>query len=114
MPASPFVKELDGIKIEGTQYSHQVPIKDPANNPVHLQALEQWLRSYRVHELIGSDGHILPELLATCPEGDRRMGTNPITHARAQHLNIPDCRQFMTDVSETYNQRRARDCMYWS
>jgi xylulose-5-phosphate/fructose-6-phosphate phosphoketolase len=40
-------KEIDGLPVEGTWRSHQVPIADPRGNPEHLRQLEAWLRSYR-------------------------------------------------------------------
>src|SRR5271165_418817 len=40
-------KMVDGLQIEGTFRSHQVPLSDPAAHPEHLKLLEDWLRSYR-------------------------------------------------------------------
>ena len=44
-------KVVDGLQIEGTFRSHQVPLSDPAIHPEHLKLLEEWLRSYRPEEL---------------------------------------------------------------
>ena len=49
-------KEVDGLPVEGTFRSHQVPLSDPAKNPQHLQQLEQWLRSYKPEELFDQNG----------------------------------------------------------
>ena len=38
-------KVVDGLKVEGTFRSHQVPLSDPAAHPEHLKLLEDWLRS---------------------------------------------------------------------
>ena len=38
---------VDGVQIEGTFRSHQVPVSDVTTNPAHLAILETWLRSYR-------------------------------------------------------------------
>ena len=35
---------VDGIQIEGSYRSHQVPMSAPAKNPEHLSVLEDWLR----------------------------------------------------------------------
>src|SRR4051794_18124703 len=43
--------EVDGHKTEGFWRAHQIPIEDVAENPKHLQLLEQWMRSYRPEEL---------------------------------------------------------------
>ncbi len=32
--------------------AHQIPLKEPRNNPDELEQLKEWLRSYRVEELI--------------------------------------------------------------
>ena len=39
-------KMVDGLQIEGTFRSHQVPLAE-ATHPEHLGLLEDWLRSYR-------------------------------------------------------------------
>jgi xylulose-5-phosphate/fructose-6-phosphate phosphoketolase len=70
-------KFVDGLPVEGSFRSHQVPIPDPATNPEHLRLLEEWLRSYRVEELFGPGGELLPELAELAPVGERRMGANP-------------------------------------
>ena len=55
-------KEVDGLPVEGTWRSHQVPLADVRENPEHLQQLEEWLRSYRPEELFDEDGALVPEL----------------------------------------------------
>ncbi len=77
-------KELDGIPIEGTFHSHQVPIMEPATNPEHLKALEQWLNSYHPEKLFDASGRPLPKVTAICPDGDLRIGMNP--HANGGQL----------------------------
>ena len=69
-------KTLDGKMIEGSFRSHQVPGKDLLTNPAHLQAVEQWLRSYRPWELFDKDGRVAEDILAQCPQGDERMSMN--------------------------------------
>ncbi len=91
---------VDGRQIEGTFRSHQVPIKDLATNPEHRALLENWLRSYRPHELFDERGCLRPELAALAPSGQRRMGANP--HANGgmllRDLRMPDFRAFAVDV----------------
>ena len=81
------IKELDGLPIEGTWRAHQVPAADCATNPEHLAAVETWLRSYAVDELLDADGAPAADILALCPRGDRRMGWNP--HALGGNLRVP-------------------------
>jgi xylulose-5-phosphate/fructose-6-phosphate phosphoketolase len=91
---------VDGVEIEGTFHSHQVPISDPATHPGHLKLLEDWLRSYRPEELFDDHGRLLSELAELAPVGDRRMGSNP--HANGglllRDLHMPDFRDYAEDV----------------
>jgi xylulose-5-phosphate/fructose-6-phosphate phosphoketolase len=93
-------KMVDGLQVEGSFRSHQVPLSDPAKHPEHLKLLEDWLLSYRPEELFDEQGRILPELAALAPAGTRRMGANP--HANGglllRDLSIPDFRKYAVDV----------------
>jgi xylulose-5-phosphate/fructose-6-phosphate phosphoketolase len=95
-------KVVDGLRIEGSFRSHQVPLSDPATHPAHLQLLEDWLRSYRPEELFDDQGRLKAELAELAPKGERRMGANP--HANGglllQDLRIPDFRAFAVDVPQ--------------
>jgi len=92
-------KELDGVPVEGTWRSHQVPIPD-VKTPGHLRALEDWMRSYRPEELFDDGGGLLPELAELAPRGERRMSANP--HANGgvllRDLELPDYREYGVDV----------------
>src|SRR5262249_40063009 len=44
-------QEVDGVQVEGTFRSHQVPVADVQTNPEHLRILETWLRSYQPETL---------------------------------------------------------------
>src|SRR5205807_1808945 len=63
------IKQLDGTQIEGTSKAHQVPAMIAKTNADHLRALEEWLRSYRMEELVDERGAPSEELLAACPTG---------------------------------------------
>lgn len=73
-------KEVDGVKIEGTYRSHQVPMANPHENPAYLGKLEEWLMSYEPHTLFDQEGALLPELKALVPPKELRMGNNPFTN----------------------------------
>ena len=92
-------KEVDGLPVEGTWRSHQVPV-DNMTNPEHLRILEQWLRSYQAEELFDDDGALVAELAALAPKGQRRMSANP--HANGgellQPLRLPDFRDYAVKV----------------
>jgi xylulose-5-phosphate/fructose-6-phosphate phosphoketolase len=87
-------KIIDGLRIEGTFRSHQVPVLVDAAHPGHVADLESWMRSYKAEELFDKNGRLLPELAALAPLGDRRMGANP--HANGgillRDLRMPDFR----------------------
>ena len=93
-------KWVDGLQIEGTFRSHQVPLSDPATHPEHLKLLETWLRSYRPEELFDEQGHLQPELAELAPKGERRMGANPQANGGSllKDLIMPDFRSYAVDV----------------
>ncbi len=69
--------EVDGVPVEGTWRSHQVPLAAVRENPAHLAMLEAWMRSYRPEKLFDDEGRPRAELVDWLPSGSRRMGTNP-------------------------------------
>ncbi|NEU14605.1 phosphoketolase family protein [Methylobacterium sp. BTF04] len=93
-------KMVDGLKIEGTFRAHQVPILVDAAHPQHVEELERWMRSYRAEELFDDQGHLMPELAALAPSGDRRMGANPHTNGGGllRDLRMPDFRDHAVTV----------------
>ena len=95
-------KEVDGVPVEGTWRSHQVPVLGARENPDHLRILEEWLRSYRADELFDEHGRLVSELAKLPPRGDRRMSANP--HANGglllRDLVLPDFRKYAVDVSK--------------
>ncbi|MGJ6124860.1 phosphoketolase family protein [Mycolicibacterium sp. Y3] len=97
--------EVDGVKVEGTWRSHQVPLAETRTNPAHRAALETWLRSYRPEELFDDTGALLPELRALAPVGTRRMGANP--HANGgvllRDLDLPPMHDYAVEVSSPAN-----------
>ncbi|MBV9193824.1 MAG: phosphoketolase family protein [Solirubrobacterales bacterium] len=81
------IRELDGVRVEGTSKAHQVPAMQARTNPEHLRALEQWLRSYRPEELLDERGGPSEAIRAMCPTGERRMGANP--HVNGGRMRVP-------------------------
>jgi xylulose-5-phosphate/fructose-6-phosphate phosphoketolase len=94
-------KVVDGLRIEGTFRSHQVPLLVDGEHPDHLEHLESWMKSYNAEELFDEDGRLLPELAELAPEGDRRMGANPHTNGGVllRDLRMPDFRAYALDVA---------------
>jgi xylulose-5-phosphate/fructose-6-phosphate phosphoketolase len=101
-------KEVDGLPVEGTFRSHQVPVENVKANPSHLKILEEWMRSYKPEELFDEQGRLLPELAALAPKGERRMGANP--HANGGKLlvdlNLPAFTDYAIEVKEPAREFR--------
>jgi xylulose-5-phosphate/fructose-6-phosphate phosphoketolase len=95
-------KEVDGLPVEGTWRSHQVPLADVREHPERIARLEKWLRSYRPEELFDEHGSLVPELEGLAPRGERRMSANP--HANGglllRDLALPDFRDYAVDVEK--------------
>jgi xylulose-5-phosphate/fructose-6-phosphate phosphoketolase len=91
---------VDGLPVEGTWRSHQVPVADVRDDPEHLRLLEEWMRSYRPEELFDDDGALRPELAELAPKGERRMSANPVTNGGLllAELDLPDYRSYAVDV----------------
>jgi xylulose-5-phosphate/fructose-6-phosphate phosphoketolase len=94
-------KVVDGVPVEGTFRSHQVPLANVRQNPEHLRQLEEWMRSYRPDELFDEQGSLVGALAKLAPEGDRRMGANP--HANGgrllQALDLPNFVDYAVPVA---------------
>jgi xylulose-5-phosphate/fructose-6-phosphate phosphoketolase len=95
-------KVVDGLPVEGTFRSHQVPLSEVRTNPAHLAELETWMRGYRPEELFDANGSLRLELAALSPVGHRRMSANP--HANGggllRDLSLPDFRQYAVEVAK--------------
>ncbi len=100
-------KVVDGLPVEGTFRSHQVPLANVKNNPEHLRMLEQWMRSYKPEELFDENGKIRPELAALAPKGERRMGANPHANGGKQtrEISMPDFRSYALPVAKPGAER---------
>ncbi len=103
-------KEVDGLQIENSFRSHQVPILVSPEFPGHVALLEAWMKSYKPEELFDANGRLMPQLVALTPEGERRMGANP--HANGglllRDLHLPDFRQHALQVS-AHGAMQAQD-----
>jgi xylulose-5-phosphate/fructose-6-phosphate phosphoketolase len=95
-------KEVDGLPVEGTWRSHQVPLADVRENAEHLRLLEEWLRSYRPEELFDDQGRLSPELLELPPRGERRMSANQHANGGSllRDLSLPDFRDYAVEVKQ--------------
>jgi xylulose-5-phosphate/fructose-6-phosphate phosphoketolase len=94
-------KEVDGLQIENTFRSHQVPLLVNPDFPAHVALLESWMKSYKAEELFDGTGRLLPELAELAPRGDRRMGANPNANGGLllSELEMPDFRAHAVKVA---------------
>ncbi|QSB13200.1 phosphoketolase family protein [Natronosporangium hydrolyticum] len=94
-------REVDGLQVEDTWRSHQVPLGKVRTDPEQLAELERWLRSYRPEELFDATGAPVAELRDLPPTGERRMSANP--HANGgvlrRDLVLPDFRDYGVGVT---------------
>jgi len=85
-------KVVDGLAVEGTWRSHQVPLAELAQKPDHVRLLEQWMKSYKPEELFDENGRLMDDIANLAPPESKRMGANP--HANGglllQALKMPD------------------------
>jgi xylulose-5-phosphate/fructose-6-phosphate phosphoketolase len=95
-------EEVDGLKVEGSWRSHQVPFANARGDAAHREVLEQWMRSYRPEELFDPTGAPVPEIRDLHPAGQRRMSANP--HANGgellRDLRMPDFRDYAVPVEQ--------------
>ncbi len=95
-------KKIDGKQVEDSWRSHQVPFNDPRNKPEHLQALQDWMLSYKPDELFDEQGRLKQELADLAPKGTLRMGDSP--HANGgillKELRMPDFRDYAVAVTK--------------
>jgi xylulose-5-phosphate/fructose-6-phosphate phosphoketolase len=93
-------KMVDGLPMEGTFRSHQVPLSEVRTNPAHLAQLEEWLHSYRPEELFTRQGWPVAEIDDFAAVGDRRMSANPSTNGGSTlvDLELPDFSGYGVEV----------------
>ncbi|MEU4924319.1 phosphoketolase family protein [Streptomyces parvus] len=95
-------EEVDGLPVENTWRSHQVPLPGVRDHPEHLRQLEDWLRSYRPAELFDADGRPTEQVLACVPEGEARLGSTPYANGGLllRALPLPDLADHAVRVDE--------------
>ncbi|WP_346958373.1 phosphoketolase family protein [uncultured Arthrobacter sp.] len=100
-------KTVDGLQVEGTWRSHQVPLAEVRTNPEHLAQLGRWLESYRPDELFDGEGRLRPDVAANAPGGKLRMSATP--HANGgvllRDLLLPGYTDHAVDVARPGQER---------
>jgi xylulose-5-phosphate/fructose-6-phosphate phosphoketolase len=100
-------REVDGLQVEGTWRSHQVPLSEVRTNGDHLRLLAEWLQSYRPEELFDGDGRLRPDVAEAAPTGDFRMSATP--HANGgllrKALKLPAYEDHAVEVARAGTER---------
>ncbi|MBC7724128.1 MAG: phosphoketolase family protein [Burkholderiaceae bacterium] len=93
---------VDGLPVENTWRSHQVPLASVRDTPEHLAQLEEWMLSYRPRELFDREGRPAQAPAANRPGGERRMSANP--HANGgvllRDLALPPLGDHAVDLAD--------------
>ncbi len=97
-------EEVSLLRLEDFNYSHGIPIKDPKNDAQQLKALERWLRSYRIDELLEPVTKVPKnEVLHLVVKDERKMGKNK--HAFGGEISkaliLPDLKKHGIQFDET-------------
>jgi len=95
-------KEWDGVPIEGTFRSHQVPLTGVRENLDKLKYVEKWMRSYHPELLFDENGKLVPELAALAPRKEKRMSALGYGNGGLllKELQLPDFKKYELDVPE--------------
>lgn len=85
------IKYIGDKRIEDNHYSHQVIADAAVKDPEEFALLEEWLRSYRFHELFDGE-RFDPDIESLVPRAEHRMGDTSHARGGAPHyraLTLP-------------------------
>jgi len=100
-------QEIDGVKMEDSHNIYRVPIK--MTKPHHIELLEEWLKSFKPHELFDENCKLIPLLQELTPKGNARIGSNPHSNYGVSELRLPNIRDYAVDVSAGRGKASAQD-----
>lgn len=94
-------KEWNGVPIENTFRSHQVPLTGSKEDPAKLKVIEEWMRSYNPEKLFDRNGKLIPELAELAPTGNKRMSAIPFANGGLllKELKLPDFKDYELRVT---------------
>ena len=92
-------KELDGVPLEGTFRSHQVPLAAVRTEPRQLAILEAWIQSYEPPCALRRGGRLSAASLRSLPRAGAAWGPTRMPTAVAQRApHVPDFTRYALDV----------------
>jgi len=100
-------KVVEGKIIEGSFHSHQVPLPKANEDETQLKALQDWLASYNVSELL-PDGKPAAEILDILPKDDsRKLGQVKASYSPVTDLKLPEWEGFGIDAGKEHSCTKA-------
>ena len=88
-------KKVKGEIMEGSFHAHQVPLAAAKTDPEELKQLQEWLESYKPHELFKEDGDVIDEIKSVIPQKDAfRLGQKKESYDNYQGIDSIDWKQF--------------------
>lgn len=70
------IHQFQGHAIEGSFRAHGIPLDKLKKDPAVLEAVEKWLKSYKIKDIIDANGTPKKEVLRYIPKGKLRIGMN--------------------------------------
>ncbi|KAJ0309396.1 hypothetical protein Brms1b_009121 [Colletotrichum noveboracense] len=93
-------KEVDGVIIEGSFKSHQVPLAKAGSDKPHLEKLNEWLSRYDIGNLL-TDGKPNTSILEAIPKNDsKKLGQLKATYDPYIGLEVPDWQPLAVEPGE--------------
>ena len=90
-------KELDGKPVEGSFRSHQVPLSKANSDESQLKALNDWLTSYKIGDVL-KDGKPVQSILDSMPKNDsKKLGQLKDTYDPYTALKQVDWKKFTVE-----------------
>jgi len=87
-------KVVHGEFVEGSFHSHQVPLPGAKTSKDELEALQEWLTSYKPKELFKEDGAPVDAILSIVPEVNaKKLGQRKEAYANYTPLKTPEWTQ---------------------
>ncbi|KAK7205056.1 phosphoketolase [Myxozyma melibiosi] len=101
-------KMLNGVPIEGSFHSHQVPLPEAKTDKVQFELLKEWLSSYDHNSLLTEAGEPIPEILSIVPKNPaKRMGQLKETYNGYTELVLPDWKPLAKEKGTQYSCMKA-------
>lgn len=100
----------DEKPIEDSFRSHQIPIPVSQNHMEHIDALVEWMQSYKPEELFDGNGALKEEIKSIAPKGQKRMSANPITNGGIdpKPLNVLNWKDYAVEI-QTPGEEKKQD-----